>query len=147
MSRGADGAPADDELERGLADLSECVSSGGLPTRQQARTVLVALGGAIRRRSPWASGALERLRLAVAPQRKAWDAAVRSELELACGEHCLSANPRYLGRPDYDFSYVCAARERLEDRLAAARALGIDLPIELERAVASADELIRLYRN
>ena len=71
-----------------------------------------------------------------------WSEAVRAEVSLACAEHVHSVDPRYLDLPNYDLSYTRAARERLQARLAAAGALGIDVPETLLEGVRRADELL-----
>ena len=138
--------PADHEgLERGLAELESALREGGRPTRHHARSVLVALGSVLRSRSPLGQEALRRIETAVAPIRGAWLASVREELELACGEHCLAVNPRYLGRANYDFDYTLAARARLEQRIEAAAAIGVELAPDLREAVDRADEVLRAH--
>lgn len=135
-----------DDAEAALADLADWVKRKKKPTRQHARSVLIALG-----RLPdlptsgkaWS----ERIQAAVHPLGEAWEAAVQDELLLACTEHVTSVDPRYLDHPRYDFEYAIRARERLEARLLAAEVLGhrVDeaLLAKVERADAKLDPYLR----
>ena len=71
---------------------------------------------------------------------KRFDDALASEMQLACNEHILGVDPRYLSHPRYDFGYALGARERLEARLVTLEALGLPVDPELLEGVAAADE-------
>ena len=88
---------------------------------------------------------LERIETCVRPFSEVWAQAVDAELRMACEEHCRSVDPRYLKLPNYDFDYTVAARERLEARLVAANALGLEPPEELLDRVARADEVLEPF--
>jgi hypothetical protein len=113
------------------------------PHRHHARAVLVPLGvWVLAEGEAGAREGLERVRRAVARFGAAWEAAVRDELTLACTEHVQSIDARYLALPNYDLDYTLEARERLEARLAAARALGIELQAPLRDRVDRADRAL-----
>ena len=132
------------DAEAALADLADWVRHKKKPTRQHARSVLIALG-----RLPdlpvdgnaWR----ERVAAAVHPLSEAWEAAVQDELLLACTEHVTSVDPRYLDHPRYDFEYAIRARERLEARLLAAEVLGHPVDASLLAKVERADARLEPY--
>jgi len=110
------------------------------PTRYHARAVMIPLGLLILAEGEAAvRPLLRRLAAAVEPERASWEAAVAEELSLACAEHVHGADPRYLGHQSFDLEYLVAARERLEARLVAARALDLWPSEALLCAVAEAD--------
>lgn len=135
----------EEELAAALRGIAARRASLG---RRDARAVLVPLGRLVLARG--ADGCreeLERVRAAVGPAREAWDAAVREELSLACAEHIQGTDPRFLGLPNFDWGYVLAARERLEARAAAARALGGEPPAALWGEVLAADRRVEAARR
>jgi hypothetical protein len=110
------------------------------PTRYDARDVLVPLGTLLRTGdSEGIAESVERVRRAGATLGKAWNDAVRGELELACAEHIHAVDPRYLDLANYDFDYTLRARARLEARIVAATELGLELPAALLEGVSAAD--------
>jgi len=113
-------------VEAALADLADAARRGRTPDAYLARQVLLALGQALRADAAGAAPLIERIRSSVAPLEPAWTRAVQDELMLAIGEFAQCLDPRFLDHPDYDMEYTAAARERLDDRLAGARALHLD---------------------
>jgi hypothetical protein len=106
--------------------------------------VLIPLGRLILARGEAALGeSLGRARRAAAACGDAWTAAVDEELALACAEHVQGTDPRYLELPNFDWDYVLSARERLEARAVAARALGRAPGAALWAQVREADGRVR----
>jgi hypothetical protein len=132
-------------LETALAELEELAARKGRPDRYHARAVLVSLGEKFREDPALARTWAERTRAAVLPIAAGWEEAVLSELSLACAEHVHVVDPRYLDLPNYDFDYTLRARENLESRLLAARALAFEIPPTLARGVDRADRLLAPY--
>lgn len=124
-------------------DLEQGIKKGRGPDRWHARPLLLALGHALlENREDEARAIGEKLRSIPAAHIPAWHRAVQEELNLAATEHVHSADPRYLGRPDYDWGYTLAAREDLEARLRAAEELEIEAPAAVVEQVLQADERI-----
>jgi hypothetical protein len=73
--------------------------------------------------------------------------AVQAELAFACGEFAQCVDPRYLSLPSYDLPYTLAARERLADRLRAARELGFELAPREQEILRLADRVLEAYRE
>jgi len=113
------------DVERALEVLERVVQQRGTPSHFVARHLLLALGAELREHTPQAGGWLERARRAGGMAGAGWTEAVQTELSLACAEFAQCVDPRYLSLPNYDVEYTRAARSRLEDRLSAARALGL----------------------
>jgi hypothetical protein len=135
----------EEELTEALAALSAKRRGVG---RWDARAVLIPLGRLLLARGEEGVRVeLERVRAAAAPHAAAWEAAVREELSLACAEHVQGTDPRYLGVPGFDWGYVLSARERLEARVRAARALGLEPPAALWAGVLEADRRVRSRRG
>jgi hypothetical protein len=135
----------EEELAAALRHLAARRGSLG---RWDAREVLVPLGRLVLARG--ADGCaedLQRVRAAVGPAQEAWEAAVREELSLACAEHIQGTDPRFIGLPNFDWDYVLEARERLEARAAAARALGGEPPAGLWGEVLAADRRVEVERR
>lgn len=134
------------ELQSALAALQAAFEDKTNPNRHQVRSIYIPLGMLILEGSlDGIEATLERLAGLLAPRAEAWEQAVHEELRLAQAEYCQSVDPRYLGRPGYDLAYTIAARERLEARLAAAKALGQDLPPGLEESVQASDAVLEPY--
>jgi len=134
---------SDPELEEAVRQLERVARTGRRPDRFLARAVLLALGRQVGKQGegsldPWR----ERIRKACDQIGDAWEEAAVAELALACEEHIRSVDPRYLDLPDYDYEYTIHARERLEDRLAAARELGLEVPGDLLQGVFRADRTL-----
>lgn len=124
-------------------DLEQGLKKGRSPDRWHARPLLLALGHALLEdRAADAEAVAQKLRSIPAAHIPAWHRAVQEELNLAATEHVHSADPRYLGRPDYDWGYTLAAREDLEARLRAAEELDIEAPAAVVEQVLKADERI-----
>ena len=132
-----------EELEQALAALTALERAEARPDRHHARAVLVPLGrlAGTEAAEPW----LVRARRAGAGLGEGWIEAVRAELALACAEYVHAVDARYLDLPNYDFAYTFGARERLEARLLAARALALEPPATLLEGVRRADELLARY--
>lgn len=128
------------ELESALALVREALAAKQPLNRYHARAVLLPLGALLAAETSASARAEAQALLAlVRPVRAAWHGAVQDELEMAITEFVQSVDRRYLSRPDYDFRYTREARARIDDRLRAARELGIALPEPGERALARAD--------
>lgn len=135
------------EVEAALASLEELARRGHAPSHYVARHLLLALGRVLREGPPEAWEAqLARARSAGAAAGPGWAEAVEAELGLACGEFAQSLDPRFLGLPNYDLEYTRAARERLEDRLRAARTLGFELSPRETDMLALADQVFTAFR-
>jgi len=134
------------ELEDALEELEGLARPTGesrRPDRYDARALLIPLGAALRDEGDAAAQRwLARARAACDALGEAWENAVHSELALACAEHVHAVDRRYLELPNYDFEYTCKARERLEARLVAARALGHEVPESLVQGVVRADRIL-----
>ena len=141
MSADAGGDPRA-ELEAALAALERAARGKRLPTRFDARALLLPLGALVDDKAPEVASTLERLARLPEPLRAAWREAVGEELSLAVAEHLHGVDRRYLDHPRYDFEYTLAARERLERRLRAAAALGLDPPQRLLELVGQADAVL-----
>ena len=129
------------DAEKALASLEGAVRREAAPSHHVARQVLLAVGQALR------EGALppeflERARQAGRAAGPAWEQAVETELTLACGEFAQSVDPRYLGLPNYDLAYTQGARERLDERLRAARELGFGLSERESKILELADRVL-----
>jgi len=139
-----DDAP-DEELALALRGLAQ---RRGPPGRRDARALLVPLGRLLLARGEGGcEGELRQVRAAVAPLGPAWEAALREELSLACAEHIQGTDPRFISLPNFDWSYVLEARERLEARVRAARALGGEPPAALWNEVQAADRRVQTRRE
>jgi hypothetical protein len=114
------------ELDRGLDGLAALEKAHRLPTRLDARPVLLEIGRllALGETSDLDS-AKRRISAFSAPFADAWSAAVRDEIAMAATEHVRSADPRYLAHPKYDWEYAIEARERLGWRMKAVQFLGM----------------------
>ena len=134
-----------EELDRALDALEQLVRADGRPSRHEARAILVPLGTALAEGGEGTKARIARLRAAVERLRESWEAAVHEELSLACAEHVQAVDPRYLGLSDYDFDYTVEARARLQARLRAAEALGIEAPRALWLRVEEADAILEDY--
>lgn len=134
-----------EELDRALDALERLARADGRPSRHEARAILVPLGTALAEGAKGTEARIARLRQAVERLRESWEAAVHEELSLACAEHVQAVDPRYLGLPDYDFDYTVGARARLQARLRAAEALGIEAPRPLWLQVEQADAVLKDY--
>lgn len=130
-------------IAENLADLKKRAAKRTEPNRFHARELLTALGELIlaEEREP---PEVALVRAAVAPFEK-WEQAVAEEMSLACTEHVQGVDPRFLDLPNYDFDYLVTARERLEARLAAVEALGLQVSEDLLNRVAEADRLVEPY--
>lgn len=130
-------------LETALAALEKLAREGAPPHHHLAREVLLALGRAIVDESETSLlPLLDRCRSAGRALEGSWDQAVQTELTMACGEFAQSLDPRFLRLPNYDLAYTRAARDRLEDRLRSARALGFGLSSEESEVLALADQVL-----
>jgi len=135
----------DEELAAALEGLSDKRRRIG---RWDARAVLVPLGRLVLARGEeGAREELERVRAAALRHGPAWEAAVQEELSLSCAEHIQGTDARYLTLPTFDWDYVLEARERLEARVRAARALGTEPPPALWGLVLEADRRIQAARG
>lgn len=135
------------ELEKAIGDLEAAVRAKGRgPGRWEARAVLIPLGRLILARGATAlADQVQRIREAGERRKEAWDAALHEELALACAEHVQGTDPRYLALPNFDWEYVLPARERLEARAVAARALGAGPGEALWSQVLEADARVRAH--
>ncbi len=139
------------ELEQALKHVQSVLESGRTLHRQDVRPLLIAFGGELH----LINGAeppetwVQRIQglLGSEEKRENWNQAVESELALACAEHIHAVDPRYLELPNYDFAYTLQARERLADRLRAARALGIEPSEALLEQVEAADRRLEPFRR
>lgn len=130
-------------IEENLVDLKQRAAKHQQPNRFHARELLVSLGELILAEGEGVPE-VARVREAVAPFTN-WEKAVAEELSLACTEHVQGVDPRYLDLPNYDFDYLVAARERLEARLTAVDALGLQVAEDLLNRVAEADRVVEPY--
>jgi hypothetical protein len=131
------------ELEEAVRNLEKVARAGDRPSHYVARHVLLALGAALSERGEEASAPwVGRIRAAGELAGEGWHSAVDHELSLACGEFAQCLDPRYLGLPNYDLDYTRAARSRLEDRLRAARALGVAPSPKDSEVLALADRVL-----
>ena len=137
-------APEED-LERALVELEALAEQQGRrPGRWEARELLVPLGRLILARGEAAlAEPLARARRATAAFADAWAAALDEELALACAEHVQGTDPRYMKLTNFDWDYVLSARERLEARVVAGRALGRAPQEALWTQVLEADGRVR----
>ncbi len=138
----------EDPLAAAMAGLEAAAAASRPPDRYLARALLVALGERLvaceegERSEPELEAVVERARALGDALGERWRRAAGLELELACAEHVHSADPRHIGRPDYDWGYTLEARGRLTARLVAARALGLRAPERLLEKVEAADRLL-----
>lgn len=79
-------------------------------------------------------------------QTQAWHAAIDDEMEMAVTELVHGADPRFLGRKDFDWRYADASRALLDDRLRALDALGLVLDPALARHVEETDRRLAAAR-
>lgn len=135
------------EFEKALGLLEEVVRRQGAPSHYVARHLLLALGEAIRNEEPRAAEWQERARRVGALAGTGWTEAVETELSLACAEFAQCLEPRYLSLPNYDLEYTRAARARLEDRLSAARALGLAPSPRDQEILTLADQVLEAHRT
>src|SRR5262245_59861842 len=135
--------PAPSELDQALELLKESTRAGRPPNRYHARAILLPLGAGL---APGADGgpeAVARVAQATGSIREAWREAVQDEIGMAITEIVHATDPKYLGRQDYDLRYTLEARSRVEDRLRAAKALGLALDPALVRQLAQADQRLQ----
>lgn len=130
-------------IDENLVDLKQRLAKKAQPNRFHARELLTALGTLIIEEGAEIPE-IERVRAAVAPFEN-WEHAVAEEMSLACTEHVQGVDPRFLDLPNFDFDYLVAARERLEARLAAVEALGLQISEDLLNRVAEADRVVEPY--
>jgi hypothetical protein len=162
-----------ESLDELLAALRKALERHKVPTRHEARPVLLALGAEIvagRNESVDAAvRALHEIFPSSGPSSEAasrkgepddarrgsaqaawsadWRAAVADELSMACTEFVRSVDPQHLTHPRYDFEYTLQARERLELRLRAAERLGLPLGEAWSSQVERADERLEAVRR
>lgn len=122
--------------------MAAAVSEGRAPHRHDARDILVPLGLLLIEGDKEANGHLGRVRELGKAWGEAWEAAVAGELSLACAEHIHAADPRFLHLPNYDWGYTRDARKRLEARLLAAQAIGLEADEHMIAGVDKADEVL-----
>lgn len=134
------------ELESALQLIRESIRARRPLNRYHARAVLLPLGELLRRRED-ARAQLDAARETIDRDRLGWDAAVSDEMELAVFEHLCSADPSQVGRPDYDMAYTREARERLEARLIAHRALGGVADESWTQKIAHADAILAPHQR
>lgn len=136
------------ELKAALDVLRESLAAKRPLNRYHARAILLPFGACLKVESdPPPAGSppsaespeLGWVRAATRSHAQAWRAAVDDEMEMAVTELVHGADPRFLGRKDFDWRYADAARALLDDRLRALDALGIELHPALARAIADAD--------
>ena len=84
------------DVERALEVLEKVVRQRGTPSHYVARHVLLALGAALRERSPEAGAWVERARRAGDSAGAGWIEAIQAELSMACAEFAQCVDPRYL---------------------------------------------------
>ena len=132
-----------DELDRALSSLDALVERHRLPTRHDARPILLGIGRLLGAGSPETLLTANRRISALPPAfAEAWSAAVRDELSMAATEYVRSADPRYLGNAKYDWEYTLEARERLGWRLRAVQYLGIALDADQLSGIQRADRIL-----
>jgi hypothetical protein len=130
-------------LEAAVRALEELRARGRPPDHRDARALLLELGLRLLAAPGGAAELeLEHARRATEALGEAWLTAALEELALASTEYVRSVDPRYLDLPNYDFEYTLAARERLEARLVAAKALGLAPGNRTLRKVERADALL-----
>jgi hypothetical protein len=131
------------ELAAGLELLEGVARRGQAPSHYVARQVLLSLGRALREHELAEDAPLiEQARRSGERAGAAWSEAVQAELAFACGEFAQCVDPRYLGLPNYDLDYTRSARQRLADRLEAARVLGFELSPREQEMLALADQVL-----
>lgn len=138
--------PLVQELENALGLVREAIDAKAPLNRYHARSVLLPLGELLRRDGP-GTKALEQTRTTIERDRASWDAAVKDEIELAVFEHVRSADPQYVGRPDYDMVYTREARERLQARFDALKALGGTFERSWIQRVERADAILAPHQR
>lgn len=130
-------------LAAAIEEFEALAREGRRPTRYDARALLIPLGRILIEEGKQAAQAeVARIRAVQDAPLRGWRRAVREELALAAAEHVRGVDPRFLSHPRYDFTYTLGARERLEQRLRAAEALGIAPSEDLLERVAEADRLL-----
>ena len=137
-----------EELEEALRSLQTLVKRKQAPSRYDARRLLLALGALLSTGEAFEVEAVQqRMRkiLEGFEDPGVWEQAVQQEMELACSEHVLGVDPRYLDHPRFDFEYVVQARERLEMRFLALESLEAELDPSWSERVAEADERLAPY--
>lgn len=133
-------------LESAVQRIEQLAKRKRRPTRFEARELLLALGALLLEdRGSETTAPRERLARALRKEAEAWEAAVNEELQLAGMEHIQGVDPRHLDHPRYDFEYTIEARRRLEMRLVALDALGLEAPEDLLARVARADAMLEPY--
>jgi hypothetical protein len=135
------------EIEKALQQLEGEARKGRRPGPHLARHVLLSLGAALSEHPGEAPGWVERAREAGKHLGEAWERAVQDELSLACGEFVQCVDPRFLSLPNYDMDYTRSARARLEDRLAAARELGLELEAHEVDMLGLADRVLESHEH
>lgn len=111
-------------IEDSVRALEQLARKRERPSHFLARAILLGVAAELRDGDP-TEALLQRVRAAVQPIAAEWREAVALELSMAIAEFAGSVNPRYMGLPDYDHGYTERSRALLEDRLGAARALGV----------------------
>lgn len=136
-----------DELDRALSSLVALAERKRLPTRHDARPILLEIGRLLGAGSSEALASAKRGLSAFPPAfAEAWSAAVREELSMAATEYVRSADPRYLGHAQYDWEYTIEARERLGWRLSAVQYLGITAGADLLSGIERVDHILEARR-
>ncbi len=134
------------ELEEAVAALEGLASKKRPhPARHDARALLISLGTLALEGDSALKVVVARVHAATGKFSERWDAVAQEEMQLASAEYVTSVDERYLGMPDYDFDYTTAARQRLEARLAACTALGLELPEGMRKRIADADSVYASY--
>jgi hypothetical protein len=155
------------ELKAALAVLRQSLAAKQTLNRYHARAILLPLGACLRTEhaaeeraasahaTPGAPVPQDRDALseevrwvsaATQPHAQAWRAAIDDELEMAVTELVHGADPRFLGRKDFDWRYADASRALLDDRLRALDALGLVLDPALARHVEETDRRLAAAR-
>ena len=136
------------ELRSAVRAISQALTGKAVPTRHDARALLVPLGQlALDHEEDEATLApyLAEVRPLIDARPEAWALAMDEEISLASAEHVQAVDPRFLEHPRYDFGYTVAARARLEARLQACQVLGHPVPEAPLDRIARADEALRPY--
>lgn len=143
------------ELKAALDVLRESITAKRPLNRYHARAILLPLGACLRAAPNNGDNAgaravpadeLRWVKTATQAHTPAWRAAVDDEMEMAVTELVHSADPRFLGRKDFDWRYADTARALLDDRLRALAALEFELDPTLARALADTDRRLAAAR-